>query len=135
MLKVLLLSGSPRITGNTMQVLQECARVIEAAGLTAEVVSLAGKRIESCTACYRCGERGFCVIDDGLNEIIEKIRGSRGLIVGTPVYFGAPGGTCWQRSSGSGWFPGPRTGSSPAWWGAPSPWRGAGGIRSPSWRC
>lgn len=41
-----------------MQVLQECARVIEAAGLTAEVVSLAGNRIESCTACYPCGERG-----------------------------------------------------------------------------
>ena len=92
MLKVLLLSGSPRIQGNTMQVLQECARVLEGAGLTVEVVSLAGKRIESCTACYQCGERGCCVIDDGLNEIIEKIRESRGFIVGTPVYFGGPRG-------------------------------------------
>jgi len=38
--RVLLLSGSPRIHGNTMQVLLECARVIEAAGLTAATVSL-----------------------------------------------------------------------------------------------
>ena len=94
-----------------MQVLQECARVIEAAGLTAEVVSLAGKRIESCTACYPCGERGLCVIDDGLNEIIEKIQGSRGLIVGIPIYFGGSRGdvlAALQRigmvSRSSDWF-------------------------------
>jgi multimeric flavodoxin WrbA len=32
------------------------------------------------------------VIDDGLNQIIEKIRESRGFIVGSPVYFGGPRG-------------------------------------------
>ncbi len=33
-----------------------------------------------------------CKIEDGLNEIIDKIRESKGFIVGTPVYFGTARG-------------------------------------------
>ncbi|HHX50350.1 MAG TPA: flavodoxin family protein, partial [Clostridia bacterium] len=58
--KVILLSGSPRAKGNTMQVLSECAGVIEAEGLEAEVISLHGKNIRSCIACYKCKELGRC---------------------------------------------------------------------------
>jgi multimeric flavodoxin WrbA len=86
--KVILLSGSPRAKGNTMQVLSECAAVIEGEGLETEVISLHGKNIRSCIACYKCRELGRCSLDDGLNEIIEKIRQAEGLIVAAPVYFG-----------------------------------------------
>lgn len=86
--RVLLLCGSPRPNGNTAQVVAECARVIEAAGLETDVVSLAGKVIQSCTACARCGEEGLCVIDDEVNGIIEQLRKSDGFIVAAPVYFG-----------------------------------------------
>ncbi|KQC10468.1 MAG: FMN reductase [Methanolinea sp. SDB] len=92
MKKVLLLSGSPRPNGNCAQVIEECAKVIRRCGLEAEIYSLAGKKVESCTACYRCKDEGFCVLEDGLDELIEKIRDADGFIVASPVYFGTARG-------------------------------------------
>ncbi len=91
-MKVLLISGSPKPNGNTAQVLEECAKVIREAGVEAEVVSFAGMKIEACIACMKCSKTGECGTDDGLNEIIRKIRQAEGLIVGAPVYFGTARG-------------------------------------------
>ncbi|HHW07068.1 MAG TPA: flavodoxin family protein [Clostridia bacterium] len=92
MAKVILLSGSPRAKGNTMLVLEACGEVIRQEGLEAEIISLHNKQIRSCIACYRCGELGKCSLDDGLNEIMEKVKEAQGLIVGAPVYFGTARG-------------------------------------------
>lgn len=81
MSKVILLSGSPNKTGNTVQVLQECANVIKANGVEAEVISIAGMNIKD--SMNSAG--GY---DDGFDEIIEKIRKAEGLIIGSPVYWG-----------------------------------------------
>lgn len=89
--KVVLLCGSPRPEGNTAQVLGACADVLEHEGIETETVTLAGKHILSCTACGLCSS-GECALDDGLNEIIVKIREADGFIVGTPVYFGTARG-------------------------------------------
>lgn len=91
-MKVLLVSGSPKVNGNTALLMQECATVIEEHGVGAEVVSLAGMKIESCIACMKCAKTGKCGLDDGLNEIIGKLRSAQGFIVGTPVYFGTARG-------------------------------------------
>ena len=92
MKKVMLLSGSPRPKGNTAQIVDECARVIREHGLETEIFSLTGKKIESCTACYRCGDEGNCVLEDGLDELIDKLREADGFIVASPVYFGTARG-------------------------------------------
>ncbi len=92
MTKVLLLSGSPKPEGNTAQLIKECARVIREAGVEAEVVSFSDMKIESCTACGKCSETGECILEDGLNEVIDKLRASQGFIVGSPVYFGTARG-------------------------------------------
>lgn len=92
MKKVILLSGSPRPKGNTAQIVDECARVIREQGLETEIFSLTGKKIESCTACYRCGDEGNCVLEDGLDELIDKLREADGFIVASPVYFGTARG-------------------------------------------
>jgi multimeric flavodoxin WrbA len=92
MKKVLVICGSPRPDGNTAQIAQECAKVIENNGVSAEVISFAGKKIESCTACYQCKDLGECSIDDGLNTVIKKLRDSQGFIVASPVYFGTARG-------------------------------------------
>lgn len=91
-MKVLLISGSPKVNGNTALLMQECAKIIEERGVEAEIVSLAGMKIESCIACQKCAKTGECGLDDGLNEIIGKLRSSQGFIVGTPVYFGTARG-------------------------------------------
>ncbi len=90
--KVLFICASPRKEGNTAQVLSECAKVIENQGLKTEIVFLRGKSIESCRACGKCAKIHRCQIEDDLNEIIDKIRDSKGFIVGTPVYFGTARG-------------------------------------------
>ena len=91
-MKVLLISGSPKANGNTVQLLQECAKVIQEAGVEAEIVSFAGMKIEACIACMKCAKTGECGLDDGLNEIIGKVKQAEGLIVGAPVYFGTARG-------------------------------------------
>ncbi len=90
--KVILLSGSPRANGNTARLLAEAARVMEDAGVETEVVSLSGMRVASCIACGKCEELGECSQDDGLNEIIAKLKEARGFVVGSPVYFGTARG-------------------------------------------
>ena len=92
MLKTILISGSPKPDGNTIQLMNECAKVIQEQGVETEVISFANMRIESCSACGKCSETGRCNIEDGVNEIIEKLRGARGFIIGTPVYFGTARG-------------------------------------------
>jgi multimeric flavodoxin WrbA len=69
-MKVALISGSPKANGNTSILMRECAKVIEKYGIETEVISFAGKQIQSCIACRRCCDLGECGIDDGLNEII-----------------------------------------------------------------
>ena len=93
MSRVILISGSPKKEGNTAQLMQECAKVIGGKGVEAEVISFAGMKIESCIACGKCGKtKGECGLNDGLNEIIEKIKQADGFIVGAPVYFGTARG-------------------------------------------
>lgn len=92
MKKVLLLCGSPRPNGNTYQVLEECAGVIEEEGLEVEIISLVGKNIKSCLHCKKCFELKECVINDGLTDIINKLRESDGFIAGSPVYYGTARG-------------------------------------------
>lgn len=92
MSKVVLISGSPKPQGNTALLIGEMAKVIEAAGVETEIVSFAGMKIEACIACMRCSKEGKCGLNDGLNEVIDKIRTAQGLIVGAPVYFGTARG-------------------------------------------
>lgn len=81
MKKVILLSGSPKAEGNTVQVLKEAAKVIEANGLEAEIISLADMNIKD----VMNSEGGY---NDGFDVVIEKIKNAQGLIVASPVYWG-----------------------------------------------
>ncbi len=91
-MKIVLISGSPRKTGNTMYAMEACKKAIEEEGIEAEIISLAGKEIKSCIACYKCKEIPRCVLPDEANEIMDLLRQSEGLITGAPVYFGTARG-------------------------------------------
>ena len=92
MAKVILLSGSPRKNSNTVDILKVCAEAIEAKGIETEILSLRGMKVQSCIACGKCSEAKNCVLNDGLDEIIEKIREADGFIPAAPVYFGTARG-------------------------------------------
>lgn len=81
MSKVILLSGSPNKNGNTVQVLEECAKVIRSNDVDAEVISIAGMSIKDSMD----EGNGY---NDGLDEIIKKIKDAEGLILASPVYWG-----------------------------------------------
>ena len=92
MSKVILLNASPRKNSNTKIVLEQCALEIEKEGIKTEIISLKGMNIQSCIACNACAQKGNCVLNDGLNNIIEKIRDADGFIPAAPVYFGTARG-------------------------------------------
>ena len=93
MKKVILLNGSPRVNGNTNYLLEECKKSIEENGVDAEIVQLAGKKVHSCIECLKCAELKRCVFnDDGINDIIEKLKTADGFIIGAPVYYGTARG-------------------------------------------
>ncbi|MDR2624636.1 MAG: flavodoxin family protein [Methanobrevibacter sp.] len=92
MAKVVLLSGSPRKDSNSMEILDICAKSIESKDVDTEIVSLRGMNVESCIACNECNTKGNCVLKDGLDKIIDKIRDAEGFIPVAPVYFGTARG-------------------------------------------
>jgi len=81
------ISGSPRKDGNTSFLVKEVLKVLEENGFKTEFVSLAGKKIEMCDACYKCKETGICVKEDYLKEVYEKMINSKAIIIGSPTYF------------------------------------------------
>jgi multimeric flavodoxin WrbA len=90
--KVILLGGSPREKSNTVEILNICAKTIEENGVDTEVISLKGLKIESCVACNGCAGTGNCVLNDGLENVIDKLKEADGFIPAAPVYFGTARG-------------------------------------------
>lgn len=90
-MKVLAISGSPRKGGNTFILLRRVLDVIESEGIATEIVELAGRKVQGCTACLKCRELadGQCHgRNDAINECLPKIDAADGIIIGSPVYFG-----------------------------------------------
>lgn len=92
MADIILLSGSPRTNGNTEQVLRACMEEIEKCGLEPGLVTLAGKDVYGCKACYACRGTGKCILEDCVNELADKLRRAKGFIYASPVYFGTARG-------------------------------------------
>ena len=84
--KVLIISGSPRIDGNSAMLCNAFAEGAVSAGHTVEKISLAGKKIGFCTACYSC-RKGGCPQHDDAPEIIQKMLEADIIVLATPVYF------------------------------------------------
>ena len=88
-MKVIGIAGSLRANSNTLHYVQTALSVLEEEGLTTELISLRGKKIEPCNACYDCAKKelGVCSIKgDDFSEIIAKMREAEGIILGSPVY-------------------------------------------------
>jgi len=90
-MQVVAINGSARKMGNTSLLIQAVFEPLQEAGVSCELIELAGKNIRGCTACGKCTTKadGKCWgrRDDG-NEIIERMAAADGIILGSPVYFG-----------------------------------------------
>ena len=83
---VLVISGSPRKNGNTEMLCGSFVKGASEAGKRVEMISLAGKKIGFCTACYACHNAECPQLDDA-PEIIRKMLNADVIALGTPVYF------------------------------------------------
>ncbi len=94
-MKVLLINGSPRKSGNTYTALSEIAETLRSEGIDSEIVWIGNKPVRGCIACGKCkvNDNGRCVFDDDVcNSISAKFAEADGFVFGSPVYYGQPAG-------------------------------------------
>lgn len=91
-MKVILLNGSPHKEGCTDTALREVEGSLIENGIETERIWIGGSAW-GCTACGACKKTGRCVVDDAVNEVLEKMETADGLVVGSPVYYASPNGS------------------------------------------
>lgn len=86
--RVLGISSSPRASGNTAILVEECLRGAESIGeVETRYLSLRGKRISPCIACDKCNTDGvYCVLRDKMADVYDALIWSNAMVLGTPVY-------------------------------------------------
>ncbi len=90
MKKIVAVNAGPRKGRNTDTLITEASKGAEAAG--ADVVRFDLFRLEKytgCISCFGCKKeqfKGHCVCRDGLTPVLDAIRESDGLIIGSPNY-------------------------------------------------
>jgi multimeric flavodoxin WrbA len=91
-MKVIALNGSPRLVGNTSNILHEVLDEMEKEGIETEQIQLYSVGLTPCNDCRSCEIRGDgrCILeDDGLNDIVDKMREADGVILASPCYYGS----------------------------------------------
>ena len=90
--KIVVVNAGPRKGWNTDTLLTEAAKGAEAAG--AEIIRFDLFKLEKytgCISCFGCKKekfKGHCICRDGLMPVLDAIRESDGLIIGSPNYLG-----------------------------------------------
>ena len=89
-MKITAFNGSPRRDGNTAAMIRHLFEALNAEGIETELVQVGGNQVRGCAACYKCFETkdNRCSNDrDMVNDCIEKMRQSDGIVLGSPTYF------------------------------------------------
>ena len=84
---ILCIYGSPRIRGNTDQLLDAFCEGVEAAGGVAERVYLRNLKISPCREIYACENAGKCALNDDMQPLYDRLRRVDGFALASPVMF------------------------------------------------
>lgn len=87
MKKVVVISSTPRVGGNSEVLAKEFARGAEEGGNSVEFVSLRDYNLKYCIGCYACHRTGKCFQKDGMEDIANKLLLADVIVFATPVYF------------------------------------------------
>lgn len=85
--KILIISGSPRIHGNSDILCDEFKRGALEAGHEVEKVNLGAKKINFCLGCGVCNATGKCIQKDDMAELLQKMVAADVIVLASPVYF------------------------------------------------
>lgn len=94
-MKVLVINGSPKKEGNTKIALDIMKEELIKLGIEVEDFHV-GSKINGCLGCMKCTEmlNGTCIIkNDVVNEAVQKIIESDGVILSSPTYYANISGT------------------------------------------
>ena len=96
MKKIFAVNGSPRKNGNTAQLLQKALEGAASAGAEIKLIQLADLNFSGCRSCFACKKLANpspgCILKDDLTEILKELHQADGIIMGSPIYFGAETG-------------------------------------------
>ncbi|MDO4870383.1 MAG: flavodoxin family protein [Bacillota bacterium] len=88
--KIIAVNAGPRKGWNTDTLVTEAAKGAESAGAVIEKFDLFRlEKYTGCISCFGCKKekfKGRCICRDGLTPVLDAIRGSDGLIIGSPNY-------------------------------------------------
>ena len=85
--KVLGISTSPRVDGNSDLLLRQALAGAESAGAEIEYIRLCDLNIVPCIECNSCYKKGTCSVDDDYQMLSSKMLEAERLIFATPIFF------------------------------------------------
>ncbi len=90
--KIIAVNAGPRMGWNTEALITEASKGAIDAGAQVERFDLFRlERYTGCISCFGCKKnrfKGHCICRDGLTPVLDAIRESDGLIIGSPNYLG-----------------------------------------------
>ena len=85
--KVVVISSTMRINGNSEILCKEFAKGAKDSGNDVVTIYLREHEINYCKGCWGSQKVRKCVIDDGVNPLLETIKNADVLVFGTPIYY------------------------------------------------
>ncbi|OPY76241.1 MAG: putative NAD(P)H-dependent FMN-containing oxidoreductase YwqN [Syntrophorhabdus sp. PtaU1.Bin050] len=91
-MKAVVLFGSPRKEGNTIQLVKVLTDTLKSKGHNVRMLYLNDLNIRPCQGCYQCLPKGICRIHDDMKDIRKYIIESDLIVYATPLYWFGPSG-------------------------------------------
>lgn len=88
-MKVVAIGGSPRLHGNTNYLIDQILGELASKGIETEKIVLNEYKVGPCQAHDNCASLSECQMKDDGQWILEKFSQADGVILASPVYFGA----------------------------------------------
>ena len=92
-MKVMLVNGSPNKNGNTSLVLKELEKTFINNNIEVETFWIGNKAISGCLGCGKCIGKNKCIINDIVNDFLEKADSCDGFIFAAPVHYASINGS------------------------------------------
>jgi len=85
-MKVLGISGTPRVNGNSDILLQHALKPFESAAWEIKLLRLSKLKVNPCDGCETCKGTGKCAIQDDMQLFYDAIEWCDAIIISSPVY-------------------------------------------------
>ena len=86
-MKIVVLQGSPNVSGSTAILVEEFSRGACTAGHSVMRIDVDRANIAPCTGCVACGYEGPCAQHDGMDDVRKEILSADMVVFATPLYY------------------------------------------------